>query len=246
MRKALTYLLLMKTKKQTLKQVLKQLKSKARSDQLKGMAKYGMATEKRLGVAIPDLRKMAKIIAKDHQLALQLWQTNISEAMILASMINEPEKVTDKQMELWVKDFNSWDVCDQVCMNLFEKTPFTLKKIKKWSKNSKEFVKRTAYTLIACLAWHDKQAKDEFFIKFFPIIKNGATDDRNFVKKAVNWALRNIGKRNKNLNKEALKLARKIKKLDSKPARWIASDAIRELESQAVQKRLSLKVLAKV
>ena len=218
--------------------VLKKLKAKARPDQLGGMARYGIVTEKRLGVSIPDLRKMAREIGKDHELALKMWKTGIQEARILAAMIDRPEEVTEQQMEEWVKDINSWDVCDQVCMNLFEKTPFARKKIKEWSTREEEFVKRTAFSLIACLAWHDKKAPDEDFIKFLPVIKSGAVDERNFVKKAVNWALRNIGKKNPHLNKVAIKAAKDIQKIDSKAARWVASGAIRELESEAVQRRL--------
>jgi len=141
-------------------------------------------------------------------------------------------------MEEWVKDFNSWDVCDQVCMNLFDKSPLAWKKVYDWSRREEEFIKRAAYSLIACLAWHDKKAGDEEFLKFLPLIQQGSTDERNFVKKAVNWALRGIGKRNPFLNRQAIKTAKEIQKLDSKAARWIATDAIRELESPAVRKRL--------
>ena len=218
--------------------VLERLKSKARPDQLEGMAKYGMTVEQRLGISIPDLRKLAKELGKDHDLALELWKTGISEARILAVMIDDPKKLTEGQMEDWVKDINSWDVCDQVCMNLFEKTPLAWQKIIDWSEREEEFVKRAAFALIACLAWHDKKAKDEEFVKLFPLMMRGATDERNFVKKAVNWALRNIGKRNLNLNKAAINTAKEIQRLDSKAARWIASDTIRELESEAVQRRL--------
>jgi len=144
-------------------------------------------------------------------------------------------------MEDWVRDFNSWDVCDQVCMNLFEKTPLAWKKILDWSEREEEFVKRTAFTLIACLAWHDKRAEDEKFIVLFPVITRAATDERNYVKKAVNWALRNIGKRNPNLNKAAIETAKEIQRIDSRAARWTASNAIKELESEAVQKRLGKK-----
>lgn len=147
-------------------------------------------------------------------------------------------KMTEEQMEDWIKDINSWDVCDQVCMNLFEKTSFAWKKIHDWSKRDEEFVKRSAFALLACLAWHDKKAEDSKFIELFPVIKHAAMDERNYVKKAVNWALRNIGKRNPNLNKLAIKVAKEIQQRDSKAARWIASDAIRELESEAVQRRL--------
>ena len=218
--------------------VMQKLRRKAKPDQLQGMAKYGMAIEKRLGLSIPELRKLAKEIGKNHDLALELWKTEIDEARILAAMIDDPLKLTEAQMEDWVKGINSWDVCDQVCMNLFEKSPLAWKKIHDWSNREEEFVKRTAFSLLACLAWHDKKAKDEQFTAFFPSIKQGATDERNFVKKAVNWALRNIGKRNQNLNKAVIDAAREIRQLDSKAARWIATDAIKELESEAVQRRL--------
>ena len=222
----------------SVEEVVDRLKSKAKPDQLEGMARYGMAVERRLGVPVPDLRKIAKELGKDHELALELWKTGIAEARIVAAMVDDPEKLTEEQMEDWVKDINSWDVCDQVCMNLFEKVPLAWKKIIDWSWRDEEFVKRTAFSLIACLAWHDEKAKDEQFIKLLPVIVAGATDERNFVKKAVNWALRNIGKRNLNLNKAAITTVNEILNIDSKAARWIGSDAIRELESEAVQTRL--------
>lgn len=218
--------------------VLDKLQKKARPDQLEGMAKYGMAVERRLGVSVPDMRKLAEEIGKDHKLALELWKTDIAEARIVAAMVGDPDKLTEEQMEDWVMGINSWDVCDQVCMNLFEKNRLAWKKIVDWPEREEEFVKRTAFSLIACLAWHDKKASDEKFIESLPVIMRGATDERNFVKKAVNWALRNIGKRNLNLNEAAINAANKIQQLDSKAARWIASDAIRELESEAVQARL--------
>jgi 3-methyladenine DNA glycosylase AlkD len=222
----------------SLANILKRLKEKARPDKLEGMARYGMAIEQRLGLSIPDLRKIAKELGQDHKLALKLWQTGIAEARILAAMIDDPSKVTEEQMEDWVKDINSWDVCDQVCMNLFEKTPFVWNKIIDWSLRKEEFVNRTAFSLIACLACHDKKVEDEKFKELFPVIIQGAIDERNFVKKAVNWALRSIGKRNQNLNMAAITTTEEIRRLDSKAARWIATDAIRELESEAVQRRL--------
>jgi len=218
--------------------VLEKLKKKARPDQLEGMARYGMTVERRLGISIPELRLLAKETGKNHELALKLWKTGIDEAKILAAMIDDPQKLTEQQMEDWVKDINSWDVCDQVCMNLFEKSPLDWKKIHDWSNREEEFVKRTAFSLIACLAWHDKKTADDNFIALFPVIREGATDERNFVKKAINWAMRNMGKRNRNLNKAVVDMAKEIQKLDSKAARWIATDAIKELESEAVQKRL--------
>jgi len=222
----------------TVQEVLKRLRERANPDNVAGMRRYGMTAERRLGVKVPDMRAIAKEVGKDHELALALWETAIPEAMIVAGMVAQPEVLTEAQMEDWVKDFNSWDVCDQVCMNLFEKSPLAWKKIADWSERPEEFVKRAAYALIACLAWHDKGAGDEVFIRALPSIKKGAADERNFVKKAVNWALRNIGKRNPNLNRAALETAREIQQMDSKAARWVASNASRELESEAVQKRL--------
>ena len=222
----------------SLEDILMQLKAKARPDQLEGMARYGMAVEKRLGVTVPDMRKIAKETGKDHRLALELWQTGISEAMIVASMVDVPGEVSEEQMETWVQDFNSWDVCDQVCMNLFEKTPMAWNKVLDWSRREEEFVKRAAFALLTCLAWHNKQAPDDTFIRMIPVIREGATDGRNFVKKAVNWALRSIGKRNMNLHQVAIQAAQEMQKMDSKSARWIASDAIRDLSSDAVQRKL--------
>jgi 3-methyladenine DNA glycosylase AlkD len=222
----------------SVKDVLDKLQSAAKPEQLKGMAKYGMAVEQRLGVSVPDMRRLAKETGRDHKLALDLWKTGIAEARIVASMVSDPDKLTEDQMEDWVKDINSWDVCDQVCMNLFKKNRLAWKKIVDWAEREEEFVKRTAFSLIACLAWHDKKASDEKFLELLPVIIRGATDERNFVKKAVNWALRNVGKRNLNLNKAAINTAREIQRLGSKSAHWIASDAISELESGVIQSRL--------
>lgn len=225
----------------SVEEVLEKLKARARSDQLEGMARYGMAVDRRLGVAVPDMRKIAKETGKDHRLALKLWRTGVPEAMMVASMVDIPEEVTEGQVEEWVKDFNSWDLCDQVCMNLFDKTPLAWKKVLDWSTRKEEFVKRASFALIACLAWHDKEAMDEKFIELIPVIKQGATDERNFVKKAVNWALRNMGKRNQNLNEVAIGAAKEIREMNSKAARWIASDAIRDLTSDTAQQRLHKK-----
>jgi 3-methyladenine DNA glycosylase AlkD len=222
----------------SVKNVLDELGSKAKPDQLAGMAKYGMTVERRLGVSVPDMRRLAKELGRDHRLALDLWRSGIAEARIVAGMVADPAKLTEGQMEEWVKDIDSWDVCDQVCMNLFEKSQLAWKKIIDWSEREEEFVKRTAFSLIACLAWHDKKASDEKFVELLPVIMREAADERNFVKKAVNWALRNIGKRNVHLNEAAISTAKEIQRLDSKAARWIAADAIRELESDAVQSRL--------
>jgi 3-methyladenine DNA glycosylase AlkD len=223
----------------TREKILKKLKSLANPKNVQGMARFGINPKKTLGIGLPVLRKMAKEIGKNHKLALELWDSGIHESRILAGFIDESEKVTEKQMEKWVGDFDSWDVCDQVCSSLFDKTPFVWKKLEEFTKRKEEFVKRIGFTLMACLAVHDKKAKDKDFIKLLPIIKREATDERNFVRKAVNWALRQIGKRNKNLNKEAIKMAQEILKIDNKTAKWIASDTIRELTSHSIQKRLS-------
>jgi 3-methyladenine DNA glycosylase AlkD len=222
----------------TAEEVLNKLKEKADPDQLAGMARYGLTVEKRLGVSVPEMRKMAKQIGKDHQLALELWETGVSEAMIVASMVGVPEELTEAQMDAWVLDFNSWDVCDQVCMNLFEKSPHAWKKIVEWSRREEEFVKRAGFALLACLAWHDKDAIDEEFIKLLPVIEEGATDRRNFVKKAVSWALRNIGKRNIHLHRVAMKTVERLQNTDSKTANWIAKQAIRDLTSDVTKRRL--------
>jgi 3-methyladenine DNA glycosylase AlkD len=219
-------------------EVLEKLKAEAQPEQLEGMARYGMTVDKRLGVKIPELRRLAKEVGRDHQLALALWETGVAEAMILASMVDIPEEVGEAQMEAWVADFDSWDVCDQVCMNLFEKTPLVWDKIREWAEREEEFVKRAAYALIACLAWHDKEADDEAFIELIPVIKAGATDGRNYVKKAVSWALRNVGKRNLALNQAAIRAAEELRETDSRAARWVASDVIRDVTREKVQAKL--------
>ena len=175
---------------------------------------------------------MAKKIGQNRELALRLWASGMHEARILASMIDDPERVNEKQMDAWVKDFDSWDVCDQVCSNLFDKTEFAYKKAFEWSHEKAEYVKRAGFVLMACLAVHDREAKDKDLERFLPIIVREATDERNYVKKAVNWALRQIGKRDATLMGKALRTAAEIQKIDSSAAKWIAADAIRELEKK--------------
>jgi len=215
---------------------LKRLKASPRD--LAGMARFGINTENAFGVSIPELRRIGKGIGKDHALAIDLWETGIHDARLLACFVDEPDEVTEAQMDAWVKDFGSWDLCDQCCSNLFDKTGYTEKKLLEWVAGEREFVRRAGFVLMACLAVHEKKACDEKFLAFLPLIKKASADERNYVRKAVNWALRQIGKRDLALNKAALEAAKEIQKLDSKAARWIASDAIRELESPAVLKRL--------
>lgn len=219
-------------------EIINKLKSLARPEVVKEMARFGISPKNTYGVSIPSLRKMVKEIGMDHELALKLWDSKIHEARILASLIDDPEMVTEEQMEKWAKDFDSWDVCDLCCGNLFDKTVYAYKMAVEWSSREEEFVKRAGFVLMATLAVHDKKARDENFLKFFPLMIREATDNRNYVKKGVNWALRQIGKRNLGLNKKAIKTAQKIKIIESKAAKWIASDAIRELKSESVQKRL--------
>ncbi len=203
-----------------------------------GMARFGISSKNTLGIPTPILRSMAKKIGKNHELALQLWNTGIHEARLLACFIDDPAAVSEKQMEAWVRDFDSWDIVDQCCSNLFDRTPFAYEKAFAWSKRKEEFVKRSGFVLMAALSVHDKEASHAQMERFFPIMEREAHDERNFVRKAVNWALRQIGKRNIALNKKAVQTARRIQQQNSKSAQWIAADALRELESKAVQQRL--------
>jgi len=210
--------------------IIAELKSHANPKNVQGMARFGINPENTLGVSIPIIRALAKRIGKDHKLALQLWDTKIHEARLLAGFIDDPSKATERQLESWVKQFNSWDICDQVCSSLFDKTRWAYAQAIEWSSAKEEYVKRAGFVLMACLAVHDKKAADGKFLAFLPVIKRESTDERNFVKKAVNWALRQIGKRNRALNGAAIKCAEQIRKIDSKSAKWIAADALRELK----------------
>ena len=218
--------------------IIEKLKSVSNPDSVEGMARFGITPENTFGVSIPNLRVIAKETEKNHALAQQLWESGFRETMILASMVDEPEMVTQEQMEEWVLDFDYWEICDQCCMNLFEKTGFAYEKAIEWSSRGEEFVKRAGFVMMARLAVSDKKADDNQFEQFFPIMLREADDERNFVKKAVNWALRQIGKRNLALNVRGIETAKEMQKIDLKSARWIASDAIRELSGEAVQKRL--------
>ncbi len=218
--------------------ILTQLKALANPDNVAGMAQFGINPNNTLGISVPTLRQMAKDIGKNHALAQELWASGIHEARLLACFIDRPKEVTEAQVEAWVNDFESWDVCDQCCSNLFDKTPWAYQKAVTWSARDEEFVKRAGFVMMACLAVHDKKAPDEKFTPFLPLIRHEATDERNFVKKAVNWALRQIGKRNRALNAQAIETAQAIQQLDSKAACWIAADALRELTAEKVQQKM--------
>ncbi|MFH1662521.1 MAG: DNA alkylation repair protein [Chloroflexota bacterium] len=218
--------------------IINKIKSLHNPEAVAGMARFGINPDNNYGVSVTELRKMAKEIGTNHNLAMQLWQSGIHEARIMACLIDDPKLVTEEQMQNWVMDFDSWDICDQCCSNLFRKTEYARQKVFEWSSVDEEFVKRAGFVLMAVLAVHDKKADDSLFEHFLPVIKAGADDGRNFVRKAVNWALRQTGKRNLYLNSRALETAKEIQQIDAISARWIASDAIRELTSQAVQDRL--------
>ena len=216
-------------------QVIANLKQHANAQAVEGMARFGIRPAQALGISIPTLRKMAKEIGRNQALAVALWDSGIHEARILASMIAEPQLVSAELMEEWVNDFDSWDVCDQVCGNLFDKTPYAYQKATEWCQQEQEFVRRAGFVMMAELAVHDKLAPDEAFMQFFPLIKHYADDERNFVKKAVNWALRQIGKRNGHLRTLALQCASDIQGMDSKTARWVAKDALKELQAKEIK-----------
>jgi len=205
------------------------------------MAYFGVNVPKALGISTPVLHALAKRIGKDHRLAQEIWATGVHEARILATLIGEPEKVTAAEMERWVRDFDSWDVVDAACCYLYAHAKPAWSKAIVWSRRPEEFVKRASFSLVAYLSYKDKVSPNARFVEFLRVIEREAHDERNFVKKAVNWALRNIGKRNIQLNREAIRAAKRIRSQNTRAARWIAADALRELKSMAVQARLRRK-----
>jgi 3-methyladenine DNA glycosylase AlkD len=205
---------------------------------LEGMARFGIDTTRAVGVTVTELRRFARDLGHDHELAAALWASGVHEARLLASLVDEPAMVSEAQMEAWVADLDSWDVCDGVCGNLFDRTPFALDKAVEWSGREPEFQKRAAFALMASAAVHRKDLPDAAFASLLPVIRAQAIDERNYVKKAVSWALRQIGKRSPGLNSLAVRTAEQIERIDSRAARWVARDALRELQSDAVQARL--------
>ncbi len=220
------------------KEIIEYLRGQGNPADVAGMARFGIRADRAFGIRSAVLKKLAREIGRNHRLANQLWKTGIHEARHLAAYIEEPAKVTEAQVERWLRDFNSWDTCDGCCLYLFAYLPFAWRKAVEWSRREREFEKRAAFSLMAVLSVHDRKSPRKKFLRFLPIIKRAATDERNFVKKAVNWALRQIGKQNPELNRAAIRTAKEIQKLDSRAARWIATDALRELTSPAVQRRL--------
>ena len=202
-------------------------------------ASFAITPSHALGIRIPEIRKLARETGKDHALSVSLWETGIHEARMLAAFIGDPAKVSRAQMEQWVKDFDSWDICDQTCSALFDKTPYAYQCAAEWAVRPEEFVKRAGFAMMAALAVHDKKADDVSFENFFQAIIVASDDGRNFVKKAVNWALRQIGKRNMHLHGKALQTAHMLAKSEHASARWIASDAIRELSAGRTLERIT-------
>jgi 3-methyladenine DNA glycosylase AlkD len=205
---------------------------------LEGMARFGIDTTRAVGVTVAELRRLARDLGHDHELAAALWASGVHEGRLLASLVDEPAMVSEAQMEAWVAHLDSWDVCDGVCGNLFDRTPFALDKAVEWSTREPDFQKRAAFALMASAAVHRKDLPDAAFASLLPVIRAQAIDERNYVKKAVSWALRQIGKRSSGLNSQAVRTAERIERIDSPAARWVARDALRELRSDAVQARL--------
>jgi 3-methyladenine DNA glycosylase AlkD len=213
----------------TLDEALARLQAQARPEALAGMARFGMNPQQRLGLSVPTLRRLGREIGRDHGLALALVDTGIPDAQILAAYVAEPAQFTVSQMNRWVERLDAWDSCDQACSNAFARSPLAWARVPAWAGRAGEFERRAAFALIAALAVHDKTAEDARLIALLPLIEAAADDERNFVKKAVNWALRQIGKRNPALREKAIACAERLRSRDSRAARWIAADALREL-----------------
>lgn len=218
--------------------ILKKLHSLSNPERVAGAARFAVPTENLLGIPAPVLKKLAKEIGRNQEVAEALWKSGIHEARSLAALTADPARISERQVERWVRQFDSWDICDGCCLYLLAYLPYAWRKVFEWSRREREFEKRAAFSLVACLTVHDKAAPDPKFLKFLPVIAREAGDNRNFVKKAVNWALRQIGKRNRRLNRAAIRTAREVRRQNSPSARWIAADALRELTGEAVQARL--------
>lgn len=219
-------------------EIIAWLKSQINEENRKGMSRFGINIDNAFGITMPILREHARKFKNNQELAIELWKSGYHEARILATLIADPKQCSKELMESWVVDFNSWDVCDQCCSNFFKKNILAYGKALEWAEREEEYVKRAGFTLMACLAVGDKKAKDEAFESFFDAIEKHSNDSRNFVRKAVNWALRQIGKRNKNLYPKALKLAEKLMNSDNKTAQWIGKDAFKEFCKESIRNRV--------
>src|ERR1044071_9389136 len=211
-----------------------------------GMLRYGIPNEDAFGVSVRKIQKLSKELGRNHELALALWETGFYEARMLAAFVDDPKLVTCAQMDRWCKDFDNWGIVDTVCFKLFDVTPHAWKKVEQWSKRRDEFQRRAAYALLACLGVHDKQATNEKFIACFPLIEAAATDERNFVKKGVSWALRVIGRRNLELNNAATELAQRLADSLDPTSRWLGKEALREFKRPVVRRQLENKLKKKM
>jgi len=221
-----------------LAEAMRLLQAQARPGELAGMARLRIAGAGRLGLSVPAMRTIARQLGRDHPLALALWGTGIADARIVAGYIADPARMNGRTMDAWARGFDAWDVCDQVCGSAFLTAPAAWAKVQAWSMREPEFVRRAAFALLATLAVHDRTSPDARFAAALHWIEAAADDERNFVRKAVNWALRNIGKRNLALNAQAIAAARRLRARGTKSARWISADALRELTGLPVQARL--------
>jgi 3-methyladenine DNA glycosylase AlkD len=223
----------------TAAEILKKLKSMGSEENRAGMARFGINSANSFGVPMTPLRRLAREVRRDHKLAHELWATGNREARILAALVADPKQLTVCEMNRWVRDFNSWDVCDNSAIHLFRKSPLAWEQALKWARLKPEFARRAGFAMFATLAVHDKSAPDQTFIEILPLIEEFATDDRNFVKKAVNWALRQIGKRNLVLRAESINVAERLARSDSASSRWVGKDALRELNASSNKRRSS-------
>jgi 3-methyladenine DNA glycosylase AlkD len=220
-------------------EVLSWLKERGSRANANGVARFGIVSQHLFGVSIADLRLLARQLGRDHDLALSLWETGWHEARMLTAFVDEPSRVTSRQMDRWVQDFDNWAICDGLCFHLFDRTKFAWAKVAKWAPRREEFVRRAAFALLAGLALHDKAAADESFVRLLPLIRSAAGDDRNFVKKGVSWALRVIGSRNEPLHREALALAQQLAASADRTARWVGNDAVRDLSRPLILSRVA-------
>jgi 3-methyladenine DNA glycosylase AlkD len=221
--------------------ILREMRALARADKVAGMERFGIRATTALGLTVPQVRKLARGIGRDQALAEELWASGVHEARWLASLIAEPSRITKRTADAWTRDMNSWDVCDACCCNLFDRMPFVWERIPRWAASKREYVRRTAFATLACAAVHDKRAEDARFQEGLALIEKYAFDERNFVRKAVNWALRNIGKRNEKLLSAAVDCAYRLRQQNTPSARWIAADALREFRAKFGEERVRRK-----
>ena len=206
---------------------------------VEGMARYGLPSDRAFGVPVGVMQAEAKRIGRDHALAEALWKTGWFEARMMSAFVGEPARLTTATMNAWARDFGDWGITDTVCLHLFDRTPLAWGRVGPWARSRHEFVKRAAFALLAGLSLHDKEADDDRFLAVLPLVERAAADDRNFVKKGVNWALRTVGRRNRALNAACVAVARRLAARDEPAPRWVGKDALRELTSEKVRSRLA-------